>query len=190
MTDFTLYTPENAPEASKPLLSGLENKYGIVPNIFAHMAESPLPIELYGFGQDLAMSKATLGAEKVNIVQLAISVFNQCRFCVAAHSTIAKGQLKTDAAIVDAIRNETDGPDNAINALVRFTQVLAEKRGQVSDADTQAFLDAGFTKAQIFEVLTIIAYKTLTNYTSQLAGTQPNEAFAAEAWEPKGKRAA
>ncbi len=188
MTNFNLYNKQNAPEKSAPLLEKLESKYGFVPNIFAHMAESPLPIELYSFGQDLVNAKGTLSSEEVNIVQLATSVENECEFCVPAHSTLARHNFKTDDAVIDAIRDGIDGPDSRVNALVNFTKSVTAKRGHVSDNELNQFLSAGFTKEQIFEVLTIVAYKVLTNYTSAIADTRPNPQFAGEAWTAPSKR--
>ncbi len=188
MTDFKLYTPDNAPEASKPLLAAAQKKYGFVPNIYAHMAESPIPVKVYDYAQGLLNSEGTLTPEEVNLAQLAISAYNGCEFCVPAHSTVGKNMLKTDPAIINAIREGGEGPNPKINALVRFTQALAEKRGSVNDSDLESFLKAGYTKAQVFEILTIIAYKTLTNYTSNFAGTKPNEQFAAEKWQAPAKR--
>lgn len=182
MSQITSYTIESAPEETKPLLQEIQNSYGFMPNIFADMAESPLPIKLYKYGQTMANNEATLSAEEVNIVQLATSVSNRCEFCVPAHSTLGRGKLKTDDAVIDAIRNGEDGPNERINALVRFTQLVTEKRGHVDDAAIDAFLNAGYSKAQIFEVITIVAYKVVTNYTSAIAGTKPNAQFAAEAW--------
>lgn len=188
MTEYTLYNKDTAPEKSKALLADLEEKYGMNLNILAHMAESPLPIQVYLFSQDLIHNQGTLTPEEANIVQLAVSVENECEFCVPAHSTMAKGMLGTDAEIVNAVRDGQDGPNAKYNALVDFARKVVAKRGKVSDADTAAFLNAGYTKEQIFEVLTIAAYKTITNYTSNMAGTQPNEPFMPEAWTPLSKR--
>lgn len=185
MTIINRYSPENAPDKSKDLLQSKRDQYGFDINIFADMAESPLPIKLYTFGQDMANAEATLSKEEINLVQLATSVENACKFCVPAHSTLARQGLKTDDAIVDAIREGRDGPNEKYNALVTFTRLMTAKRGHVEQSDLKNFLDAGYTKEHIFEVLTIIAYKVITNYTSAIAGTEPNEQFAAEAWSPE-----
>ncbi len=191
MTKFTLYDKNTAPEKSRELLADLEKKYGNNMNIFAHMSESPLPIKLYTFGQNMANQEATLSNEEVNIVQLATSVANSCEFCVPAHSFLGRNVIKTDDAIIDAIRDGKEGPDKKINALVMFTQSVTSKRGHVDSAEIEAFLSAGYTKEQIFEVITIVSYKVITNYTSAIAGTKPNEMFASEVWTPaKSKKAA
>lgn len=183
MSLFESFTVETAPENAKEALQKTVDKYGQVMNIFADMAYSPLPIEVYGQSQELAMQKATLGAENVNLVQMAVSVENVCEFCVPAHS-FAADQMKTDKAIVEAIRNGQQVPDAKIDALVNFTRAVVRQRGKLSDETVQTFLDAGFTKEQVFEIITIAAYKTITNYTSAIAGTKPNEGLSAYAWSP------
>lgn len=47
MTDFTLYTQENAPEAAKSLLAKSKEAFGMVPNLHAVMAEAPTLLEGY-----------------------------------------------------------------------------------------------------------------------------------------------
>lgn len=184
MSLFTSYQLENVPEKSREEFAKMQKKYGSVPNIFADMAESPLPMELYQNGQDTLMKRATLGPEKVNLVQLAVSVENVCEFCVPAHTWVAES-MKTDKAIVDAIREGKKGPDESTNALVVFTRLMVRKRGRLSDSEVQAFLGAGYTREQVFEVLSIVSYKVITNYTSALTGTKPNDFMENYAWSPE-----
>ena len=51
--------------------------------------------------------------------------------------------------------------------------------GAAGDEAVDAFLAAGFTKAQVFEVVTVIATKTISNYVNHLAHT-PKESFMAD----------
>lgn len=183
MSLFESFTVETAPENAKAALQKTVDKYGQVMNIFADMAYSPLPIEIYGHAQEQLMTKGTLGAELVNLAQMAVSVENVCEFCVPAHS-FAADKMNTDKAVVEAIRNGQQVPDAKIEALVNFTRAVVRQRGQLNDATVQTFLDAGFTKEQVFEIVTIAAYKTITNYTSALTGTKPNEGLDSFAWSP------
>ena len=50
------------------------------------------------------------------------------------------------------------------------------ERGFVGDAAVDAFLAAGFTRANVLEVVAIAATKTISNYTNHLTGT-PFDAF-------------
>ncbi len=183
MTRFTSYTLDTVPDRSREALEGVVRKYGELVNVYADMAESPLPIEIYGMAQDMVMKRATLGPVKANLAQLAISVEHACQFCVPAHSWAASAVIKTDPEIVAAVRDGRDGPDAEVNAMVRFVRLLVRHRGHVPEAEIDAFLAAGGTCEQVFELLCIVAFKTITNYTSALAGTKPNERMMPFAWE-------
>ena len=47
MSIFNLHTHESAPEGAKPLLQGVENAFGFVPNVSAMLAESPSTLKAY-----------------------------------------------------------------------------------------------------------------------------------------------
>jgi uncharacterized peroxidase-related enzyme len=182
MTEFTLHDLDSVPEHASEALGKIAKKFGAIPNVYAHMAESPLPLEIYGMAQDLVMSRSTLGPQKVNLVQLAISVEHGCEFCVPAHSWAADKALKTDPEIVAAIREGREGPDVHVNALVSLARSLVRHRGHVPEAEIESFLASGGTREQVFELISIIAFKTITNYTAALAGTRPNDWMAPYAW--------
>lgn len=67
----------------------------------------------------------------------------------------------------------------------RFVQVI--QRGFVAPADLAAFLKAGYTKAQVIEVLLSTGMKTIINYVDHIARVPLNDQFKAEAWQPKRK---
>ena len=60
-------------------------------------------------------------------------------------------------------------------ALVVFAQSITKKRGRPDEAEVQAFLNVGFTKQQIFEVLLIVSIKTLSNYINHLTNPEINK---------------
>ena len=43
--DAPLHTQDSAPEGSRELLRGIEDKYGFVPNILKQMAQSPTALD-------------------------------------------------------------------------------------------------------------------------------------------------
>jgi hypothetical protein len=53
------------------------------------------------------------------------------------------------------------------------------ERGFAGDAAIDAFINAGFTRANVLEIVTIIATKTISNYTNHLTKT-PKEDFMAD----------
>ena len=78
-------------------------------------------------------------------------------------------------------------PDAKLDALVNFTRKVVEQRGFVADNDLAAFLKAGYTKAQVIEVLLGVGMKTFNNYVDHIAHVPLNDQFKAEAWQPKKK---
>jgi alkylhydroperoxidase family enzyme len=84
--------------------------------------------------------------------------------------------------VVQAIRAGRPIVDYKLEALRRFTAAVVTMRGWPSEADTRGFLDAGYTRAQILEVVLGVGMKTLSNYTNHIADTPLDHAFAKAAW--------
>ena len=120
---------------------------------------------------------------------LAASEANDCEYCVAAHSTLAKRFVKVDPAVVDAVRRRAPLSDAKLDALVIFARKVVEQRGWLSGGEVDAFLTAGYTRAQVMEVLLGVGMKTFNNYVDHIAHTPLNDQFKAEAWQPKRKAA-
>src|SRR5690242_21502324 len=103
MIEFTVHTAETAPAGSRPLLEGINRSFGFVPNLFGVFAESPAALRgalaIYE-----AFTSSSLSAAEQQLVMLAVSEANDCEYCVAAHSTLAKRFAKVDPAVVDAVR--------------------------------------------------------------------------------------
>jgi hypothetical protein len=66
-----------------------------------------------------------------------------------------------------------------LEVLRRFAEAVVHERGFVGDAAVDSFLRAGFTKAQVLEVVLAVATKTLSNYVNHITHT-PLDAFMAE----------
>lgn len=182
MSEFTLHTPESAPEAARAMLQGAQKQMGFVPNLYANLANAPAALEAY-FSLSAQLDKTSFNPIERQVVLLAASVENGCEFCVAAHSMIARKMAKAPDAVVDALRNHTAVPDARLEALATFTRTMVKQRGWVVGAPLEAFLKAGFTHQQALEVVLGVAMKTLSNYANHLTGTQTNEQFAGEAWK-------
>ena len=178
--DFPTHTVETAPEAARPLLAEAEKAAGFVPNLYGVMAEAPALLEGYRALSQI-FEKTSLSPIERQIVLLAISAENGCAYCVAAHSMIAaKAGVAGEA--IEAIRDGHAIAEPRLEALRRFVETLVRTRGWPADADVEAFLGGGFSRAQILEVILAVGYKTLSNYTNHLAHTPLDQAFAKARW--------
>tara|TARA_R110002095_G_scaffold37007_3_gene34506 strand:- start:656 stop:1222 length:567 start_codon:yes stop_codon:yes gene_type:complete len=181
MTDFIKHTIETAPEASRPLLETSLKNNGRIPGLHAVMADAPGLLAAYNFAHQQFMATSLTDEEKT-VVWQTVNVEQNCHYCVPAHTGIAK-MMKVDDAITEALRNETPLPTARLEALRTFTLLVIRDRGFVSDADTQAFLAAGFTTTSILEVILGAAQKLMSNYTNHFARAPVDQVFQKFAWE-------
>jgi uncharacterized peroxidase-related enzyme len=189
MTNFTVYTADNAPEPSKESLKAAKSSFGFVPNLQATMAESPELLAGYSALWDL-FSKTTLTQHERQVVFLTSNFENECHYCMAGHTALAKMQ-KMDPAVIAALRNGTKLPDAKLEALHHFATLVVRNRGWVSDADTDAFLAAGYTRRNALEVILGVATKVMSNYTNHIAHTELDKFMLGNEWvKPAVKPAA
>ncbi len=133
--------------------------------------------------------ESSFSATERQVVILTASRFNECDYCMAAHSVVA-GMQKVPADVIEAIRNDRPINHRKLEALRVFTTTVIEKRGWSSAADITAFFAEGYTKAQVLEVILGISFKTLSNYVNHVAETPLDDAFATQAWTPVTDRLA
>jgi uncharacterized peroxidase-related enzyme len=173
-------TIDTAPEGSKETLQAIQKGFGFIPNLMATFANSPAVLNGY-MGLDAAWAKSSLTAKEQQLILLATSVENNCRYCTAAHSTILKNMMKVDAEIVNAVRSKNQLQDTKLNALVQFTREVVAERGYASENVKASLINAGYNEVTMMEVLVGIALKTISNYLDHLNPTPIEAAFANEA---------
>lgn len=184
MTDFTMHTPQDAPEGSSEILQGAQDTMGFVPNLFGLLAESPEALEAYTRLSGL-FDRTSLSPVEREVVLLAASVYNECAFCVAAHSGRAK-KAGMDEGVLEALRAGDPLPDPRLDALAGFTWAVVHERGWVGDERVNALIEAGFDRRQVLDVVLGVSMKTLSNYTNHIVGTPLNEQLEPLAWKKAG----
>jgi alkylhydroperoxidase family enzyme len=175
MTEFTLYTAENAPEESKPLMADSVAAFGMLPNLHAVMAEAPTLLKGYQVLHDL-FQKTSFNAEELTVVWQSINVEHECHYCVPAHSAIA-ASMKVDQDIVDALVNKTALANPKLETLRETTLAMARERGVISDQQIEKFFAAGYGKQQLLEIIVGLSQKVMSNYTNHLADTPVDAPF-------------
>jgi uncharacterized peroxidase-related enzyme len=160
---------EAAPAASQPFLESAKKALGSVPNLFRVFASSPTALEGY-LSLNGALGRGSLDAKTRERIALATAEFNNCGYCLSAHSYLGKNVAKLDDAEITANRNGAS-TDPKADAALRFAVAIIRERGHVSDADVAAVKAAGFDDAQIVEIITHVALNTLTNYVNEVAQT-------------------
>jgi AhpD family alkylhydroperoxidase len=160
MKTFTVPTREEVSPANQVLFDNLKKGIGKVPNLFATMALSQ-----NGLANYLALSsgKSSLKAKEKEVVNLAVSQANECDYCLAAHSAIAKLNGFTDDQILE-IRSGAVSFDSKINALAALAKSFVVNRGKPSTESVDAFYAAGYTDENLVDTIILIGDKMITNY--------------------------
>lgn len=184
--EYQLTLPARTDTDEDPAIAGVLAKvkaqFGMIPTMYAEMANVPGLLDTYRTGYDAFRQESGFSPAEQEVVLLAISRFNGCAYCVTAHSALAD-MAKVPTEITDAVRNGERLPDARLDALATFTTIMVDKRGLPSRADVQSFLDAGFTEGDVLQVVLAITVKTISNYTNHLFHTPVEPAFAHRAWE-------
>lgn len=168
MSRLAVPAREDAPAASQPLLDAVERQLGSVPNLFRLLGSSPAVLD--GF---LALSGAlgrTPDLKTRNRIALATAQANGCDCCLSAHSYLGANLAKLDDAEMALNRQGRSG-DARAEAALAFARKVALSRGAVSDADLAAVRLAGFTDAQVVEIVANVVVNVFTNVLNNVART-------------------
>ncbi len=160
---------EASPTASQPFLETVKKMLGSVPNLFRMIGNSPAALEGY-LALNGALAKDKLDTKTRERIALAVAEINRCNYCLAAHTYLGKNLAKLDDAEISANRNG-GSIDAKANAAIHFAATIARTRGQIADDDLQAAKSAGYSDAEIVEIITHVALNTLTNYVNNVTGT-------------------
>ena len=167
-----LLTPasvEASPVGSQALLNAVKSQLGVVPNLFRVVGNSPAALEGY-LSLNTALGKGALDVRTRERVALAVAEFNGCSYCLSAHSFLGKNKARLDDAEIAANR-DGHSHDARADAALQFALKVLETRGHVADADLSAVRLAGYSDAEIVEIVLHVALNTLTNYVNEVART-------------------
>ncbi|WP_207515432.1 carboxymuconolactone decarboxylase family protein [Longitalea luteola] len=158
--------PENVPADSKPTLDVFSKNIGFTPNMMATFATSPIAFNAWAalFG---GMNKA-LDVKTRDSIGLVVSEVNGCNYCLTVHSYTAKHMAKLeDNEIILARKGHAS--DSKRDVAVQFARKVIETRGKVSDADLAAVRAAGYSDANILEIVGLVAMYSLTNFINNVS---------------------
>tara|TARA_R110002073_G_scaffold131850_2_gene278574 strand:+ start:776 stop:1327 length:552 start_codon:yes stop_codon:yes gene_type:complete len=159
-----------APESSRPFLHAVEQQLGVVPNLFRLLAISPAALEGY-LGLNNALSKGKLNSQTRERIALAVAERNDCGYCLAAHNYLGTNLAKLSAEEIN-INRRGSSLDAKAAAAVEFAVSIVEHRGKVSASEIAAVQSAGYSDAEIIEIVVHVALNTLTNYVNEALDTE------------------
>lgn len=173
---FNVPTRADVSATNQQVFDNLQKGLGFVPNLYAYFAKSETALADYLAFQN---RKSTLRAKEREVINLVVSQVNGCRYCLSAHTVLGKMNGFTEEQIID-LRKGSAGFDTKIDALVKLSKSITVNRGRADEALVEAFFEAGYTEANLVDVVIVIGDKIISNYIHNLTGFEIDFPLAVE----------
>lgn len=160
MSTFNVPTRDQVSENNQAIFDNLNKALGFVPNLYATYAHSDTALENY---LNFANAKTSLSAKEKEVVNLAVSQVNDCIYCLSAHTTIGKMNGFNEDQILE-FRAGYASDNTKLDALAKLAKNITETRGKADSAIVDNFLNQGYTKGALVDVISLVGEKTISNY--------------------------
>ena len=168
MSRISIPTLDDAPSASRPILDAVNAQLGVTPNLVRLVALSPAALAgMTGLSGALAKALDVKTRERLAI---ATAQVNGCDYCLSAHTYLGLNLARLSPEEI-ALNRQGASSDAKADAAVRFGAKVAQTRGKITTADLDAVRQAGFTDAQVIEIVAVVAENVLTNLINNVADT-------------------
>lgn len=163
MAHVNLIDPASSSAAVKPTLDNINGNFGVVPNMFKAVANSPAALaSMWGsFG---ALGGGKLGARLGEEIAVAIANANNCGYCLAAHTALGRKAGASSDEMAAAQVGKSSDPRT--QAALTFALKVVRDRAAVTDADVAALKAAGFGDEGVVEIIAHVALNLFTNYVN------------------------
>lgn len=160
MARINVVTHETANAEQKALFDAIQSQLGIVPNFLKVFANSPEALKAF-LGLHGIANGGSLDLQTRERIALALAQQNSCQYCVSAHTAIGR-KAGLDDVEIQANRAGTS-QDAKAAAAVKFARALVEHKGDVTNAELGDVRAAGYSDADIVEIITHVGMNVLTN---------------------------
>jgi uncharacterized peroxidase-related enzyme len=160
MSRITTIEQTNANTEQKALLDAIEGQLGMVPNFLKVFANSPAALRAF-LGLHGIANEGVLNAQTRERIALALAQQNGCEYCLSAHTAIGR-KAGLSGSEIDANRAGTSEDARAAVA-VKLARSLAEHNGEIATAELVEARGAGYSEAEIVEIITHVGMNVLTN---------------------------
>lgn len=160
MSRINLVTNETANTEQKALLDAIQAQLGMVPNFLKVFANSPAALRAF-LGLHGIASEGSLDPQTRERIALGLAQQNSCEYCLSAHTAIGR-KAGLSSAEIEANRAGSSQDAKAAVA-VKFARSVAENTGEVTTAEITEARNAGYSDAEIVEIITHVGMNVLTN---------------------------
>jgi AhpD family alkylhydroperoxidase len=155
--------------------------FGIVPGVIREMAERSEPLAyLYLVGTQV-MERSSLNDLEINAIELKISLLNKCESCIKGHTFLVKKAGLSEADLKAILNHETTSIGR-LNVLLKAAEYIYYAGSDIYPELVLDYIDdEELTEQLVFEIIGLIALKTISNYVNNyLASIRTRTSTAAQ----------
>ncbi|WP_430815495.1 carboxymuconolactone decarboxylase family protein [Carboxylicivirga sp. RSCT41] len=161
MTKINVPTREQVDTKAQSIFDVLQKNLGMVPNLYATIAYSSDTLEAY-LSYSGAIGNSSFSKKETEAIKLAVSQENECEYCTAAHTAIAKMNGFTEEETISIRSGKV--ADLKLNVLVNTAIETARERGRLSDETKEAFFAQGFDNKALIDLIAVVNVVSFTNF--------------------------
>ncbi|PZX45663.1 putative peroxidase-related enzyme [Roseinatronobacter thiooxidans] len=183
VTRLDLPATNDIQERTQRYLEICEEKLGMVPNVLrAYLFDMAKFDAFVGMYNDLMLGESGLSKLEREMIAVVVSSINRCWYCQVAHGAAVR-ELSGDPALGEAmVMNYRAAPLNArTRAMLDFAALVTEASAKVSDADREALRAHEFSDRDIFDIIAVVGFFSMTNRVASATGMEPNPEYHAQA---------
>lgn len=160
MSRLTVIDFNNANAEQKALLDAIHNQLGMVPNFLKVFANSPAALKAF-LGLFGVANEGALEPQTRERIALALAQQNSCQYCLSAHTALGANAGLTGDEM--AANRAGTSQDAKAAVAVKLARSLVEHKGEVTTAELSEARSAGYSDAEIVEIITHVGMNLLTN---------------------------
>jgi uncharacterized peroxidase-related enzyme len=154
-------------------------KLGFVPNVLRLYALRPLHLLAWNAHyEELMKGDSGLSKAEREMIAVVVSIANDCRYCIAAHSAALR-KLTKDAALADqvAVDHRSAAIPERTKAALDYAFKLTREPATMTDADVQRLRDAGWSDEDVMDIAEVTAMFNMSNRMASGLGWEPNPEY-------------
>ena len=154
-------------------------RLGFVPNVLRNFALRPSHLLAWNeHYEELMKGGSGLSKAEREMIAVVVSVANECRYCIAAHSAALR-KLTKDPVLADAVGADhaTAGLEPRVRAMLDYARKLTLRPTEMAEADVEELRAAGWTDEDVMDIAEVTAMFNFTNRMASGLGWEPNPEY-------------
>ena len=179
MSWLRLPDEDDLPPEARALFDAPREKLGFVPNVLRLYALRPSHLLLWNdHYEELMKGDSGLTKAEREMIAVVVSVANECRYCIAAHSAALR-KLTKDPVLADGIAADHTGVqlEPRTRAMLDYAVKLTLRPTEMIEADVVALREAGWSDKDVMDIAEVTGMFNMTNRMASGLGWEPNPEY-------------